>query len=357
MRYLKDISRFVENKVVFVGMDVHKKDWSLCFYCDGEVVEQQRILSRYELLHQLLLRRYSSAREIRLVYEAGFSGFWLYRRLTADGYDCMVTPPALIPKTHSKVKTDRRDARQLAQLLAADLLKAVYVPPAEIESDRRVVRHRAGLVKKITGIKNSISALLHLHGIEKPAAIKTRWSGGYIHWLKDLTLSNDTDRFLLDQQLLTLQWHRDQLSILTRRLRTLSGSEPYRAMYERVSSARGVGLITAMTFILEIYDFGRFANVGEFNSYLGMTPSQHSSGEHTHLGHITRQGNAHLRRVLVESAWTVIRHDPHLRAKYERLKSRGQNGKKAIVAVARSLAVRLRRCVLDKVDYEVAICG
>lgn len=357
MRYLKDISRFVKNKVVFVGMDVHKKDWSLCFFCDGEVVEQLRMLSRYELLRQRLVNTYSSAREIRLVYEAGFSGFWLYRCLLGDGYDCIVTPPALIPQSTSKVKTDRRDARQLARLLSADLLKSVYVPPAAIEADRRVVRYRAALVKKVTGIKNTISSLLHLHGLEKPATIKTRWSGAYINWLSSLILENDSDRWLLDQQLMTLRWHRDQLAAMTRRLRELSKRSDYREMYERVSSARGVGLITAMTFILEIYDFGRFKTVKAFNSYLGMTPAQYSSGEQTRLGHITRQGNAHLRRVLVESAWTVIRHDQHLRAKYERLKSRGSNGKKAIVAVARSLAVRLRRCLLDGVDYDVAMCG
>ena len=356
MRYLKDISRFVENKVVFVGMDVHKKDWALCFFCDGEVVEQLRILSRYERLHQLL-DNYSGAREIRLVYEAGFSGFWLYRSLKEDGYHCIVTPPALIPRSRSKVKTDRRDARELARLLSADLLKAIYVPPKAIEADRRVVRHRADLVKKSTAIKNSISSLLNLHGLNKPAAIKTRWSGAYLNWLSNLSMENDSDRWLLDQQLLTLRWHRDQLAAMSRRLRELSKRSDYREMYERVSSARGVGLVTAMTFILEIYDFGRFKTVKTFNSYLGMTPAQYSSGEQTRLGHITRQGNAHLRRVLVESAWTVIRHDPHLRAKYERLKSRGSNGKKAIVAVARSLAVRLRRCLLDGMDYDMSMGG
>ena len=111
-----------------------------------------------------------------------------------------------------------------------------------------------------------------------------------------------------------------------------------------------------MTFLLEIFDFGRFRRAEEFASYLGLTPAQYSSGENVRLGHITRQGNAALRAVLVESAWTVIRHDPHLRAQYERLRQRGTNGKKAIVAVAHSLALRLRRCLLDQTDYVIGVC-
>ena len=135
-----------------------------------------------------------------------------------------------------------------------------------------------------------------------------------------------------------------------------SRSEKYQENYKRLTSARGVGLITAMTFLLEIFDFGRFPKEDDFSSYLGMTPSQFSSGDKVRLGHITRQGNSNLRRVLIESAWTVIKHDPHLRDKYNRIKARGTNGKKAIVAVARSLAVRLRRCILDETEYVIGVC-
>jgi len=111
-----------------------------------------------------------------------------------------------------------------------------------------------------------------------------------------------------------------------------------------------------MTFLLELFDLNRFRSTSHFCSYLGLTPSQHSSGESVHLGRITRQGNSHLRNVLIESAWTVIKHDPHLRDKYNRIRAKATNGNKAIVAVARSLAVRLRRCLLDEVEYVVGIC-
>ena len=111
-----------------------------------------------------------------------------------------------------------------------------------------------------------------------------------------------------------------------------------------------------MTFLLELHDVTRFSSSEKFGSYLGFTPSQFSSGEHTRLGHITREGNAHVRGALVECAWTVIRHDPVLRDKYDRIRARGTNGKKAIVAVARTLAIRLRRCLLDDIDYVVGVC-
>jgi transposase len=111
-----------------------------------------------------------------------------------------------------------------------------------------------------------------------------------------------------------------------------------------------------MTYLLELHDVTRFSSSKKLSSYLGLTPSQHSSGEHVRLGHITREGNSHVRRALVESAWTVIRHDPVLRDKYNRIRAKGSNGKKAIVAVARSLAIRLRRCLLDEIPYVTGVC-
>ena len=356
MRCFKDIPSFVANKQVFVGIDVHKKSWSLCIRCDGEIVEQFTMGTEYRSLRSHLRRNYSGARELKLVYEAGFSGFWLQRALERDGYSCIVTPPALIPRNTNKVKTDRRDAATLARFLSMDFLKSVYVPPQEIESDRQVVRRRAQLVRKQTRAKNEIHSFLNLRGIKKPEDVGSCWSSAYRQWLRALCLPYESDRFVLDGLLDNYEHIRSQLAKVTSHLRQLSKSERYHHSYQILTTSRGVGLITGMTLLLEIYDFERFGSSDQFSSYLGLTPSQHSSGEHVRLGRITRQGNAQLRRVLVESAWTVIRFDPHLRAKYERIRARGTNGKKAIVAVARSLAVRLRRCLLDDVPYCPEAC-
>ena len=159
MRYYKDIEEFIKSKAVFVGIDVHHKHWYLCFFSDGEVLEKMNIHSQYPILLNLLKTRYRTAGCIRLVYEAGFSGFWLYRNLIKDGYFCIVTPPNRIPKIDRKVKTDKRDAEKLARFLSAGILKEVTVPSKAAEADRRLIRRRRQLVKKQTRIKNPTYSL------------------------------------------------------------------------------------------------------------------------------------------------------------------------------------------------------
>jgi transposase len=355
MKSFQNTEKFVEGKEVFCGIDVHLNNWSICFYCDGEVVEKHRLFPKYENLLHLLKSHFGTARAMSIVYEAGFSGFWLYRRLTADGYRCMVTPPNRIPRQGDRVKTDRRDAEKLARFLAAGLLKNVIVPSPETESHRRLLRRRSRLVRKQTQIKNQIKSFLNLYGFEKPDSIRSPWSKAYMEWLQNLRFEQESDSFILSGMLRNCRQIREELAELTRYIRRLAYGNQYYDSFNRLTALRGVGLVTAMTFLLELFDISRFGNTAKFSSYLGMSPSQHSSGDQVHMGAISRQGNSHLRYVLVESAWTVIRHDPSLREKYNRIRARGTNGNKAIVAVARSLAIRLRRCLLDGVEYNTSV--
>lgn len=355
MSRIKDIKTFVNGKAVFCGIDVHKKHWNLCFVCDGEIVQKIRMDVNFTRL-QFLLLNYSGCATIKFVYEAGFSGFWLYRALTAADYDCIVTPPNKMQNTGDKVKTDKRDAEKLATYLAASLLKSICVPPKDIESDRRVIRRRKQLSKMQTRAKNQIRSFLNLYNITMPETINRVWSLKYMIWLENLVLEHPSEKFTLCQLIKSYRHIRQDLVEVTRFIRSLAHSRKYNKSFKLLTSARGVGLITAMTFLLEIFDFKRFKNERKFSSYLGLTPSQFSTGDKVRLGHITRQGNAHLRQLLVESAWTVIRHDPVLHQKYTRIQARGTNGKKAIVAVARSLAIRLRRCLLDNTEYVIGCC-
>ena len=356
MKTLKSIENFVANKTVFCGIDVHKSHWNLCYFCDGIVIEKMQIPSESEALISHTARCFQSAVGVRFVYEAGFSGFYLYRRLKAAGYNCIVTPPSRIPSLHDKIKTDKRDAQKLAQFLAGGLLKSVFVPPLSIEADRQLLRLRAGTQKKLTRVKNQIKSHLYLQGLSLPQTMGNRWSRKSIAWLENLEVEQPVFRFILDEYLLEYRFYRHTIAELTRKTRALSRADAYHAHFQRLVSCRGVGLITAMTYLLELHDLTRFPSGKKLGGYLGLTPSQHSSGKHVRLGHITREGNSHVRRVLVESAWTVIRHDPFLREKYNRIRAKGTNGKIAIVAVARSLAVRLRRCLLDDVPYQIGIC-
>ena len=356
MQYLKDIERYVESKVVFCGIDVHLGHWDLCYFSEGEVIEKTVIEGNVERLIKHTKRYYGQSEEIRFVYEAGFSGFDLYRKLQSKGYSCMVTPPSRMPKMADKVKTDKRDAEKLSRYYSAGLLKRVYVPPLSVESDRQLLRLREGHQRKMRRVKTQIKSHLNLYGKEKPKEAGRSWTNRYVLWLEGLKFETKSSRRVLEEHLKEYRFLRERIADLTREVKRLSRSESYAKEYKRLSSCKGVGLITGMTFLLEVYDMSRFGSPEEFGSYLGLTPSQHSSGEHVRHGHITREGNARVRRVLVESAWTVIRHDPFLRAKYDRIRMKGTNGKKAIVAVARSLAIRLRRCLLDEENYAVGVC-
>jgi transposase len=356
MKYLKDIEKFVENKTVFCGIDVHLSHWDLCYYCEGEELEKIRIEGEAGKVVSHTRRQYGLSRCVRFVYEAGFTGFHLYRELSSLGYDCMITPPNRIPRMEDKVKTDKRDAKKLAQYHAGGLLRRVYVPPFSVESDRQVLRLRDRHIKKLVRVKSQIKSFLNLYGLKWPKTNGGSWTRRYMSWLEGLEFEESSLRYILDEYLSEYYFFRKKLADMTRRVRALSRSEAYSSHFKRLVTCRGVGLITAMTFLLELYDMGRFSSVEKFGSYLGLTPSQHSSGDRVRLGHITREGNSRIRKLLVESAWTVIRHDPFLREKYNRIKLKGTNGKKAIVAVARSLAIRLRRCLLNEEPYVIGMC-
>lgn len=356
MQYLKSIEKFVTNKTVFCGIDIHKERWNLCYLSDGEVLETTVIEGEADQLIRHTQRKYLTAKKVHFVYEAGFSGFYLYRDLIVKGYQCTITPPNRIPSMHDKVKTDKRDAQQLARYLSGGLLKEIFVPPLSSEADRQLLRLRADKQKDLTRVKNKIKSHLNLHGIKWSKEDGNKWTKAYLHWLAGIEFKNPGLRLILDILLKDFHFIRDQIADITKEIRAMSKSEAYSKKFNYLAACKGIGLITAMTYLLELHDVIRFSSGEKLSSYLGLTPSQYSTGKHVRLGHITREGNAHVRRVLVESAWTVIRYDPFLREKYERIRAKGTNGKKAIVAVARSLAVRLRRCLLDETPYETGIC-
>lgn len=351
MHYLNNIKEFVKNKIVFCGIDVHKEHWVLCFICAGEIVEKIRIEGNFKKLLSHLQAVYVNALSVHCVYEAGFSGFTLYRQLTAHGYQCIITPPNRVPQQGDKVKTDKRDAVKLAQFLSIGLLKNIYVPPKSIEADRQVLRLRHGYQKKLTRVKNQIKSHLNLYGIIWPKENGNKWTKCYLAWLSNLEFEEPNLKNILDIYLKEFYFLRDQIAKITRQIRQLSMSDAYLKHFKLFIVCKGIGLITAMTFLLELPDIVRFPSSEKISSFIGLTPSQYSTGPHVRFGHITREGNDHVRSVLVECSWTVIRYDPFLREKYNRIRAKSTNGKKAIVAVARSLAVRLRKCLLDETPY------
>jgi transposase len=194
---------------------------------------------------------------------------------------------------------------------------------------------------------NQIKSLLLMHGMRAPTGLRECWREAHLQWLASIPFEFSPTKSALDA-LLNLYHHVDgQVRELNAQLEELARSERYAARVAALTRIPGIGVLTAITILLELQDVERFRRAEELSSYLGLTPVQHSSGEKTRLGRITHCGNATVRTRLVQSAWVQIRFDPTARATYERIKAHSGSGKKAITAVARRLGLRVRRALLE----------
>jgi transposase len=336
-------------KDIFVGIDLHLKSWHVTVR-DSEVELFSGAIAGSWWSLRLLLERYRSSR-IKVVYEAGYFGFSLHDRLLEWGAECLVTPPSLIPQeSGNRVKTDRRDSRKLAHLLSRGILKRIWVPSATQRTNRQVIRTRRQLIGDRVRIQLRIKALLRHYGIEI-ADPSGKWSRVYVGNLRCLKLSDrwlaESFGRLLDQY----DFLSEQIVRQTRLLKELSETDEYRKSVEIMQSVYGIGLIGTMEILLEIGDFTRFNRSAQIAAYVGLTPSQYSSGDKIRMGRITGIGKGSVRAILVEASWRLISHDSQMRELYERIK-RHSGSKRAIVAVARHLIIRLRRMILDGQPYK-----
>ena len=264
-----------------------------------------------------------------------------------------VTPPSLIPtESGSRVKTDKKDSLKLAKLLESNMLKKVWVLSPEERAHRQLVRTRRQIVDHRSDVMRQIKSLLFFHSMDIPFSSRQQWTGPFIKWLHEL----DLDDKCLNQSLKTLVHLFDYLSVekkrLTHEVIELAKEEKYAQRVKLLNSIPGIGTLSGMEILIELQEITRFKTADELAAYLGLTPSQYSSGEHVRMGHITHAGNDRVRTTLVESSWILIGKDPSMRRKYENIKHR-RGGKRAIVAIARILSVRLRRMLLDQVPYEI----
>lgn len=336
---------------IYVGVDVHLLRWQVTVMADEREVFSGSLGGNWRELERLLSRW--ERRRIVVAYEAGFSGFWLHDAIVQWGGRCIVVPPSLIPQeSGSRIKTDRRDSSKLAMLLSRGILKQVWVPCVWHRQDREVVRQRNRLVRDRRRVQCQIKGLLHWYGLPVPRP-SVRWSLGVVAGLEAVRVESEEmqasyERLLAQYRQVTV-WLAEQTALV----RQLAGSERYRDGVSLLMSIPGIGLITAMELLLELSDVSRFSRVDKLAAYVGLTPSQYSSGEHLRLGHITRGGKAVLRGLLVEAAWTAIRRDRHLAEVYERIKRRA-GGKRAVVAVARRLLGTARAILLSGKPYRTA---
>ncbi len=356
MRSIKYDENFFKGKDVYVGIDVHKATWTITAICDGEIVYDSTIPSDCGRLDAILSRFHRG--RVHTVYEAGCFGFRLHDRLTERGYDSMVTPPSLAPRMGGNVKTDRRDSKKLASMLVNGFLKRVYVFSPEERADRELVRTRNQIERHRKRVQSQIKSKLLFYGVKTPEWLKDgKWSQRYVKWLEGIECEHELVKTSMDC-LLELFRHLDQqYKEMTRRVKELAKSERYKKRVQILTSVPGIGILTAMTLLVELQGMERFKTADEIASYLGLTPSQYSTSDKVRFGHITRCGNSHVRQALIESSWTLIRYDKAMEVKYERLRQQVGNSKKAIVGIARTLSIRIRRLLLDEREYVLGVVG
>ncbi len=338
----------VHATTIWVGIDLHRLQWHVTIRTQDTELFTGSIPGQWTSL-RALFERYP-AEQVHVVYEAGYFGFWLYDVLIQWGADCIVTPPSLLPQeSGNRVKTDRRDSRKLALLLTKGMLNAVWVPSLEQRTHRDVLRRRQTLMQDRVRTQSRIKAQLQLYGmaLEPPRGM---WTQRYFRQLCSLTWMNDWQQETFQRLLAQYSFLSDQIKLQTDLIQQLGSLERYTHDVTLLRTLGGVGLLSAMEILLELPEMRRFRRAEQLAAYVGLTPSQYSSGEHIRMGRITRSGKSHLRATLVELAWRVVAKNPAVRAVYLRLKAR-TGAKRAIVAVARRLLLCIRRMILDHQSY------
>jgi transposase len=294
------------------------------------------------------------------VYEAGFSGFKSCRRLKELGINCMVIHPADVPTSQKEKlqKTNKADSRKLARSLRSNEFEAIHVPDQYLEADRALVRQRFRMMKDVTRTKNRLRSLLFQFGIDIPecfTAAQTRhWSKVYMNWLKELPIEHESLKKTFDNYIRIGEIQRKELLLLNRQVRNLSHRDVYRDNYDLLISIPGVGLMTAITFLVQIGDIRRFKRLDDLCNYIGLVPSMRGSGDKIQTGKMVKRGRKELKIMLIEASWDAVRMDPALMAKFNELTKR-MNKNKAIIRIARKLVNRMRFLLLHREKYELGI--
>jgi transposase len=365
-----------QSNTLYVGMDVHKESIAVAYVANeygAEVVSLGTIGTRQCDLDALIRKLHSKGKHLVFVYEAGPCGYWLYRYLAKKEYVCWVVAPSLIPKkAGDRVKTDRRDAVQLARLMRSGDLTPVYVPRIEDEALRDLTRAREDALRDLTraredALRDLKTAKFRLKAFLLRQDIRytgqANWSPAHLRWLAEVVCPTPAQQIVFQEYVRAVTEHTERLRRLERELHDQVTTWRLAPVVEALQALRGVQFIVAVTIVAELGDLTRFDTPRPLMNYLGLTPSEYSSGERRRQGGITKTGNMHARRALVEGAWAyrypakVSRHlqlrleklpkgiqdiswkaQVRLCKRYRQLGARGKHANQVVVAIARELA-------------------
>ena len=356
------------SNIKFIGMDVHKKTITVAIADDGrngQVRSYGTLANNINALDKFCRKMVSTASQLHFVYEAGPCGYGIYRHLTHKGFDCKVIAPSMIPrKSGDRIKTDRRDARMLARLHRAGELTAVYVPDDQDEAMRDLSRSREDAVIAARKAKQRLKAFLLRNGLTYSG--RSQWSKAYFNWLADIGMPHPAQQVALQEYINSVHETLNRVDRLTEQIRQMVPDWRLAPIVSALQSARGISLITAVTLLTEIGDLSRFNKPAQLMAYLGLVPSEYSTGDAIKRGGITKTGNGHARKALIEAAW-AYRMQPRvsrillkrqqglpdqvcriawktqlrLCARFRRLAAKGKNKQVVVTAIARELSAFL----------------
>jgi len=326
-------------------MDIHKENYTLCCYSyeKDALLYKQTVAPDYKMILKYLEQlRNRCTEEIEFVcgYEAGCLGYTLYRQLTDRGVKCVILAPTTMGITNTgHIKTDKRDAGNIARCLAFRTYSEVFVPTLQDEEAKEYIRMRDDQKKALKIIKQQTLAFVLRHGYRFEEG-KSYWTQKHVAWLKSLDLGGILQESL-DEYLVTYAYLADKIERMDKRIEELAGDERYQNNVKKLSCFIGVKTHTALSALVEIGDFNRFAKAEQLAAYLGLVPSEDSSGGKQKRGSITKAGNSHVRRLLVEAAQSYTR--GVVGHKSVDLKRRQAGNEPQIIAYADKANERLRR--------------
>lgn len=376
------------DSIIFIGLDTHKSFIQVAVLQGHRGAQPQhlgRIKSNKSALVKLALQlqsKYPKA-TLHFVYEAGPCGYWTYRLLTSLGHCCYVVAPSLIPKKPGdRVKTDKRDAAKLAKLFKAEELTPIYVPEAEDEAIRDLSRARETAMKDLKDAKFQLKGFLLRNNVQ--ATVNDNWSKKHLRWLTDLILPHHSQQIVLQEMIITISERMQRLQRLDNELLHQVKNWRYYPVVKAIQAMRGVRLLVALGTIAELGDLRRFDHPRKLMAYLGLVPTESSSGGKTRRGSLTKCGNSRARRLLVEGAHTYkhkanisvelqLRQEglpkeivdiawqaqQRLCRRYQRLLQKGKHRNVVVVAIAREMIAYIwaiaREVIVSDVDPKTRI--
>jgi transposase len=347
-----DNTSFFEKVLLFIGIDVHKSKWVVTVRTYDLELKTFSMKSSAEELEKFLLKNYPGA-QYRIVYECCFSGFWIYDYFAEKGYKIIVTPTNRIYKDGSTIKTDKIDSRKLAFQLSRELLREVLVPKKRVREYKYIFRIYDKQKMRQGQILRQIKAFLE----QKNHPLKwSRWNKGLLEKLKEIKFEDKLFDLKIGNLLKEYEYIVEQIKDSEKIIEKIKEDEELGRRISIIENINGIGIISAVRMSVNLFDEKkRFESDEKLNHYLGLTPSERSSGDKITRGKSGMCGNKQLRSIIIQLAWMTVRKDGSLLDKFDRVYKKSGSKQKAIVASARKLMTKIYAVIQKEEEYKINV--